>query len=46
MGAPIAHTVGPTYSPRQCRAINLMTAKQIGITIPQSVLCRADDIIK
>jgi putative ABC transport system substrate-binding protein len=27
-------------------AINLRTAKQIGVTIPQSVLFRADKVIK
>ena len=26
--------------------VNLMTAKQIGVTIPQSLLFRADNVIK
>ena len=36
--APIADTLGPTGSIRQRRAINLMTAKQIGIRILESVV--------
>jgi putative tryptophan/tyrosine transport system substrate-binding protein len=36
----------PVEQPKKLEPINLKTVKQIGLTIPQKVLARADKVIK
>jgi len=37
----------PVQAPTKCElAVNLKTAKALGLTVPQSILTRADDVIE